>query len=190
MAKKNAIAKVDSGMITTNTDAGSPMSEFAYGGSTQSAVPNDSGASYHVKISRSNLGNAKRTYKEIKSDDKYLGRDLRKQDFGDASFQSMRLEDAAKREAGETGRLKASQGVKAQEVYAKTKQKIANREYKDTKHRIGHERHVSKTAIRGTKKIIKHKNAEKKRAEKLERLRQKAESSGSGSRTSLFHRRR
>ena len=190
MPRKNAIAKVDSGMITTNTDAGSPMSEFAYGGSAQSAVPNDSGASYHVKISRSNLGNAKRTYKEIKSDDKYLGRDLRKQDFGDASFQSMRLEDAAKREAGETGRLRGTQGVKAQEVYAKTKQKIANREYRDTKHRIGHERHVSKTAIKGTKKIVKHKKAEKKRAEKLERLRQKAESSGSGSRTSLFHRRR
>ena len=55
-------------------------------------------ASNHVKISRSNLGNAKRTYKEIKTDDKRLGTDLKKQDFSDAMFQSVRLQDASGRE--------------------------------------------------------------------------------------------
>lgn len=170
-----------------------PDSVYSYSGESVASI--DPLASYgNVKISRSNLGNAKRTYKEIKTEDKSLGKDLHRQDFGDASFQSMRLEDAAKREAQETGRLRGSQGVKAQEVYAKTKQKISNREYKDTKHRIGHERHVSKTAIKGTKKLIRHKEAEKRREDKLKRLQERAATAGQGSGTgsrlkSLFHRR-
>ena len=142
-------------------------------------------ASGHVKLPRSNLGNAKRTYKEVKADDRNLGRDLKKQDFGDATFQSMKLEDAAKREAGETQRLRSSQNVRAQEVYARQKRKIANREYRETKRQIGHERHASKTAIKGTKKEIRHRKAERKREEKLERLQKKAQASESagGSRT-------
>ena len=148
---------------------------------SQSAEPVDNLASEHVKISRSNLGNAKRTYKEIKTEDKSIGRDLHRQDFSDAAFQSMRLEDAAKREAQEAGRLRASQGVKAQEVYARQKRKISNREYKETKRRISHERDISKTAIKGTRRTIRHEKAEKRREDKLKRLQEKAAKAGHGS---------
>jgi len=144
------------------------------------AEPVDNLASGHVKISRSNLGNAKRTYKEIKTEDKSIGRDLHRQDFSDAAFQSMRLEDAARREAQEAGRLRASQGVRAQEVYAKQKRKISNREYKETKRRISHEGHISKTAIKGTRRTIRHEKAEKRRVDKLKRLQEKA-AAGHGS---------
>jgi len=146
---------------------------------SQSAEPVDNLASGHVKISRSNLGNAKRTYKEIKTEDKSIGRDLHRQDFSDAAFQSMRLEDASRREAQEAGRLRASQGVRAQEVYAKQKRKISNREYKETKRRISHEGHISKTAIKGTRRTIRHEKAEKRRVDKLKRLQEKA-AKGSG----------
>jgi hypothetical protein len=136
----------------------------------------DSLASGHVKLPRSNLGNAKRTYKEIKADDKNLGRDLKRQDFGDASFQSMKMEDAAKRESGETQRLRSSQNVRAQEIYAKQKRKISNREYRETKRQIRHERHTSKAAVKSEKKSIRHLKGERKRQNKLQRLQEKAQS--------------
>ena len=149
-------------------------------------------ASNHVKISRSNLGNAKKTYKEIKTDDKRLGSDLKKQDFSDAMFQSVRLQDASGREAQETRNLKNSQSVKAQEVYSKTKKKIASREYNDTKKKISHESKTSKMQIKGTQKLIRHNNKERKRDTKLKRLQDRARSGGesSGTRRRLLHRRR
>ena len=149
-------------------------------------------ASNHVKISRSNVGNAKRTYKEIKTDDKRLGSDLKKQDFSDAMFQSVRLQDASGREAQETRNLKNSQSVKAQEVYSKTKKKIASREYNDTKKKISHESKTSKMQIKGTQKLIRHNNKEHKRDTKLKRLQDRARSGAesSGTRRRLLHRRR
>ena len=132
-------------------------------------------ASRNVRLPRSNLRNAKRTYKEVKADERNLGRDLKKQDFGDATFQSMKLEDAARREAGETQRLRSSQSIRAQEVYAKQKRKIVAREHRETQRQIRHERQESKTAVKRIKKEIRHRKAERKREETLERLRKKAE---------------
>ncbi len=100
------------------------------------------------KLPRSNLTNAKMIEKEIATEDKYVARDLKKQDFEDIPYQASRIEKDAEKESTEAVKLEGSQQVLAQSHYAKLKNKIAKREYRDVKTRVKKEKAASKRAIR------------------------------------------
>ena len=130
-------------------------------------------ASKNVKLPKSNTRNARKTYGEIKNDEKHLGRDLRTQDFEDAVIQSERIGQASEKEMSESDKLSASQMIKAQEMYAEQKRKIAKREYRETRKRISSEAKATKRQIKSESKRIKHEKKQARREQKLERLKEK-----------------
>ena len=127
-------------------------------------------ASKNVKLPKSNTINARRTYGEIKKDEKHLGGDLKTQDFEDATIQAKRVGEASEKEMQESDKLMSSQQVKAQELYANQKRKIAKREYGETVRRARSEAIASKKNIKSEKKRIKHEKKQARREQKLERL--------------------
>ena len=130
-------------------------------------------ASKNVKLPKSNTRNARKTYGEIKNEEKHLGRDLRTQDFEDAVAQSERIGQASEKEMSESDKLSASQMIKAQEMYAEQKRKIAKREYGETKKKISSEAKATKHQIKSESKRIKHEKKQARREQKLERLKEK-----------------
>ena len=130
-------------------------------------------ASKNVKLPKSNTINARRIYGDIKKDEKRLGGDLRTQDFEDAAIQSEHIEKESEREIRESDKLSASQAIKAQELYAAQKRRIAKREYRETRKRIKSEAKATKHQIRSENKRIKHEKKQRRREKKLERLRGK-----------------
>jgi len=130
-------------------------------------------ASRNVKLPKSNTMNAKKTYGSLKQEEKVLGKDIRKQDFQDAEFQSARMERDAGFEMQEDEKLAASQMIKAEERYAQQKKRIAKREYGETKRKISSEKNATKHNIKQERKRISHEKKEKRRQEKLEKLKQK-----------------
>lgn len=127
-------------------------------------------ASKNVRLPKSNTINARRTYGEIKKDEKHLGGDLKTQDFQDATIQAKRVGEASEKEMQESDKLMASQLVKAQEMYSHQKSKIAKREYGETARRARNEASASKKNIKSEKKRIKHERKQARREEKLEKL--------------------
>lgn len=125
------------------------------------------------KLPRSNLINAKIIKKDISSEDRKIGRDLREQDFEDIPYQSSRIVMDAEKEAKEASKLEESQKVRAKSHYANQKNKISKRETRETKNRIKKEKSASKRAIRTEKKRIRHEKKEAKRESKLEKLKNK-----------------
>ena len=130
-------------------------------------------ASMNVKLPKSNTTNARKTYGEIKNEEKHLGKDLRTQDFEDAVAQSKRISQSSEREMNESDKLSASQAIKAQEMYAEQKRKIAKREYSETKKRIRSESKSTKHQIRSEHKRIRHQKKQARREKKLEDLKGK-----------------
>ena len=127
-------------------------------------------ASKNVRLPKSNTINARRTYGEIRKDEKHLGTDLKTQDFQDATIQAKRVGEASEKEMQESDKLMASQLVKAQEMYSHQKSKIAKREYGETARRARNEASASKKNIKSEKKRIRHKRKQARREQKLERL--------------------
>ena len=130
-------------------------------------------ASKNVKLPKSNTINARKTYGEIKKDEKHLGGDLKIQDFQDATIQAKRVGEASEKEMQESDKLMASQQVKAQEMYSHQKSKIAKREYGETARRARNEASASKKNIKSEKKRIRHERKQARREEKLEKLKEK-----------------
>ena len=127
-------------------------------------------ASKNVRLPKSNTINARRTYGEIKKDEKHLGGDLKTQDFEDATIQAKRVGEASEKEMQESDKLMASQQVKAQELYAHQKGKIAKREYGETVRRTRSEASAYRKNIKSEKKRIKHERKQARKEEKLEKL--------------------
>ena len=127
-------------------------------------------ASKNVKLPKSNTINARRTYGEIKKDEKHLGGDLKIQDFQDVTIQAKRVGEASEKEMQESDKLMASQQVKAQELYAHQKRKIAKREYGETVRRTRSEASAYRKNIKSEKKRIKHERKQARKEEKLEKL--------------------
>ena len=135
----------------------------------------DGMATRHVKLPRSNVKNANNIYKSIKNEDKSLGRDLKKQDFRGVQFRALDLQADAGMEGKEANQLANSQSVKGQAVYAQTRRRIANREYKEQNRKMSAESHIAKKAIKGEKKAKRHLKRQARREHSLKRLQRGAQ---------------
>lgn len=122
------------------------------------------------KLPNSNLINAKMIEKDIASEDKYVKRDLKKQDFEDIPYQASRIAKDAEKEADESIKLEKSQQILSESEYAKLRNRIEKREAKETRERIKKESKMSKRSIKLEKKKRRHERREKRRSKKLERL--------------------
>ena len=127
-------------------------------------------AARRVKLPRSNIKNAKGIYKDIRTEDKKVGKDIKQQDFVDIPFQDARLVLDAKKETQEAEKLAASQGVRSNYMYAKQANKISARETREQKKKLNHENKMSQRSLSLQKKQKRMEKKERRRDEKRRKL--------------------
>jgi hypothetical protein len=123
-----------------------------------------------VKLPRSNIKNAKGIYKDIRTEDKKVGKDIKQQDFVDIPFQDARLALDAKKETQEAEKLAASQGVRGNYLYTKQANKISARETSEQKKKLNHENKMSKRSLSLQKKQKQMEKKERRRDKKRRKL--------------------